>query len=171
MSRSRKRRPARDTVDLVIQQPVWLELPGSGLQVIADNLVCWSSDETALFRIPLAAIENVSLRRRIQWAGVRVIIFALGMGAIGAFVSESSILTAILYVVALGLLLIGGVGSIRKTLLIRVTGKLIGVPLGIESAEHAIGFIVSLQEAVRTSKRLAAEMANQDAPRMLGPGA
>ena len=170
MSRGRKRRPARDTVELVIQQPAWLELPGNGLQVIADHLVGWSSDETALFRIPLAAIESVSLRRRLEWAGMRVIIFALGMGAIGAFVSESSILTAILYVVALGLLLIGCVGAIRKTLLIRVTGKLIGVPLSMEGDEHAVGFVLSLQEAIQTSKRLAAEMANRDAPRMLGPG-
>src|SRR5262245_56880134 len=92
----------------------WLELRGARLAVVGDELIRRNSRGGIVLRLRLADIEEVTTRTGLDpMAGV---CFAAGVGLalLGCFVSESTWLTVVLYILAGAALLLATIGAIRQ---------------------------------------------------------
>ena len=158
MSRNRRRRMVGEPVIIPPGESgpvVWSGLPKTRLYIFGDELVWFDSDGDPLFVIQLAAIEDVGIQARPNPVSVAFVIFAMGLGAIGAFVSESSTLTAFLYVFGLAFLLIASPALVLRRIMIRTRGTITPLVVMDESKEHILAFTASLQNAIRTARRIA----------------
>jgi hypothetical protein len=137
-------------------EPVaWLGLPKTGLQIAGDELLWLGPEDEPAFVILLAAIEDVVIQVRPNPVSVAFVLFAIGLAAIGVFVSESTTLTAFLYVFALGFFLLASLCVVNRRLMIRVGGTTIPVFVMGDSKAHVLAFTASLQNASRTARRIA----------------
>jgi hypothetical protein len=133
-----------------------LELRGARLQVVGDELIRRNSRGGVVLRLRLDAIDEVTVRSRLDPMAAVILAFGLGLAALGCFVSESNILTTILYVIALLGAALAVIGIARTEIGIRLGEKTVPVyPSGLvaDGPDEVAGFVASLQAELNDRRR------------------
>lgn len=135
----------------------WLELKGLQLRVEADELIRRNTRGNVVLRLPLGEIEELAVRRSADPTALAILIIGLGLAVLGCFVSESVILTTILYIVAGLAIVIAMFGCVRTGIDLRVAGQtvtLYSTVSGVDSPDEIAGFVLSLRsELTRRQSR------------------
>ena len=129
-----------------------LELPQTLLRVEDGELQRRTQDGGYVMRIPLDDIEEIAVRRQFEPISLVFVALAGGLGAIGYFVSENWLFTAILYVLALLPLCIGVFGITGFYIVIRSAGGEMRVSSKDESDE-TLGFVNSVRLLLGGNRR------------------
>lgn len=138
-------REAMDDYDISDDAPTAsLELRQTLLRIQDGELQRRNQDGGCVMRIPLDDIEDVAVCRQFEPVALVFLAIAGGLGAIGHFVSENWLFTAILYVVGLVPLFIGLFGMRGHYIVIRSAGDEVRV-LSKDESDETVGFVNSVR--------------------------
>lgn len=129
----------------------WLDLPLARLQVVGDELVRLNGRGHPVLRLRLRSIDGVSTGTGFDPMSALFLAGALGAATVGRFVSENNALTVVLYLAAVGGVLLAVFGSVRHQLVLVVGGK----PLVVncpDQADEVAGFAASLNAELAARK-------------------
>jgi hypothetical protein len=96
-----------------------LELLKTKLRILGDELQRLNQDRGVLLRLPLASIESIDFARHFDPFSLVFVAVGAGLAAIGYLVSESNVLTCILYVAGAVLAGFGLLGTMSDRIHIR----------------------------------------------------
>src|SRR5262245_60912161 len=103
--------------------PVDLELAKTKLRVSGRQLLRLNSNDRAVLRIGLDDVKSVDLIRRFDPVSLLFIAVGVGLAVIGAYVSQSSLVTVVLYVAALPVTAMGFFGMQWPAVIIVIRTK------------------------------------------------
>lgn len=124
-----------------------LELFKTGLRVQQGELVRLNKNGGIAMRLPLASIDSVEYLTRFDPFCVVFIAVGLGLGAIGHFVSESNLLTSLLYAGGIMLVGFGSLGMVMRVIQVRSATGTIHIQCS-DLTDEGEGFVCSLQSLI-----------------------
>lgn len=124
-----------------------LELFKTGLRVVDGELQRLNKHGGIVMRLPLRKIESVEFHSRLDPFCLVFIAVGIGLGAVGHYVSENNVLTALLYAAGIILIGFGLLGGITRLIEIRSTAGCTTVQCN-DMADEAEGFVCSLQPLI-----------------------
>jgi hypothetical protein len=121
-----------------------LELPQTMLRIEDGELQRRTHDGGTTMRVPLDDIEEIEVRREFEPVALVFLAIAAALGAIGHFISQSWLFTAILYVIGLVPLSIGVFGITGLYIVIRSTTGEVHVS-SKDEPDETVGFVNSVR--------------------------
>lgn len=127
---------------------VTLELEKTHLQLHNGELQRLNRKGSVTLRLPLTEVDSVDFRRYFDPIGFVFSAMGLGLGAIGMFVSESNILTCLLYIAAVLVIGFGVIGSASYHVIINTTDGETRVQCN-DLPDEGWGFVTSVRFCLR----------------------
>jgi hypothetical protein len=124
-----------------------LELAKTRLRVVSGELQRLNKSGGVMLRLPLHQIEAVEFRSFFDPVCIVFMAMGVGLGAIGYYVSESNILTSLLYVAGVLLFGFGLLGSVSPYFVIRSRGETIYIQFS-DLGDEGQGFVSSLRHMI-----------------------
>lgn len=121
-----------------------LELFKTGLRVVDGELQQLNKEGGIVMRLPLRQIETVEFQSRLDPFCLVFIAVGIGLGAVGHYVSENNVLTALLYAAGIILVGFGLLGSVTRLIQIRSGAGGITIQCN-DMVDEGEGFVCSLQ--------------------------
>lgn len=130
-----------------LESEAQLELFKTGLRVVDGELQRLNKLGGIVMRLPLRQIDMVEFQSRLDPFCLVFITVGIGLGAIGHYVSENNVLTALLYAAGIILVGFGLLGSITRLIQIRSSGCTTTIQCS-DMVDEGEGFVCSLQALI-----------------------
>lgn len=124
-----------------------LELIKTGLRVVDGELQRVNSQGGIVMRLSLRQIEAVEFCSRFDPFCLVFVAVGIGLGAVGYFVSENNLLTALLYAAGIMLVGFGLLGSVTRLIVVHCPGGITTIQCN-DMVDEGEGFVCSLQALI-----------------------